>query len=91
MLEQIKRSAIGPALYGLCDLTDSFQPELLLRYFRAANLLCLYICKICTGTLVRHEASPVPQANDLFLQDEVHYSRLGKPEHCLFYIIHNLY
>lgn len=42
----------------LCDLRDPFQPELLLPYFRAANLLCLYTCKICTGTLLRHKTSP---------------------------------
>lgn len=91
MPKQLNPSAISPALYGLCDLRDPFQPELLLPYFRAADLLCLYRCKICTGTLLRHEASPLPQANDLFLQDEVHYSCLGKPHHHLLYIIHNLY
>lgn len=40
--------------------------------------------------LVRHEASPLPQAQDPFVQDEVHYSCLGKSQHRVLCITHNL-
>lgn len=85
MPEQSSPSAISPALDGLGDPRDPFQPELLLPHCRAANLLCLHLSNMHWEPSETLSFSPSPSC-ELFLQDEQHHSCLGKPQHHLFFI-----